>query len=73
MRLPCGTRPPHDQPPLVEQQTEFPADNPAVVREAFAAKLLGAAPFRIGWINSVPYVWMTPSTVGAAKNARVQS
>src|SRR5438105_14363165 len=39
-----GTRPPHDQPPLVEQQTEFPADNPAVVREAFAANLLRAAP-----------------------------
>ena len=26
-----GTRPPHDQPPLVEQQTEFPSDNPAVI------------------------------------------
>ena len=43
-----GTRPPHDQPPLVEQQTEFPADNPAVIREAFAADLLGAAAFTHG-------------------------
>src|SRR6266446_1262685 len=40
-----GTRPPHDQPPLVEQQTEFPADNPAVVRHAFAADLLRAPAF----------------------------
>ena len=40
-----GTRPPHDQPPLVEQQTEFPTDNPAVVRDAFAADLLRAAAF----------------------------
>ena len=43
-----GTRPPHDQPPLIEQQTEFPADNPAVIREAFAADLLGAAAFAHG-------------------------
>src|SRR5436853_3386986 len=28
-----GTRPPHDQSPLIEQETEFAADNPAVVRE----------------------------------------
>ena len=34
--------PPHDQPPLIEQQTEFAADNPAVVRHAFAADLLRA-------------------------------
>jgi hypothetical protein len=26
-----GTRPPDDQPPLVEQQTQFPADNPPVI------------------------------------------
>src|SRR5215831_13339165 len=40
-----GTRPPHDQPPLIEQQTEFAADNPPMVGEAFAADLLGAAAF----------------------------
>jgi hypothetical protein len=38
-----GTRPPHDHPPLIEQQTEFAADNPAVIGEAFAAALLRAA------------------------------
>src|SRR4029453_9749295 len=40
-----GTPPPPDQPPLVEQETEFPTDNPAVVRDAFAADLLRAAAF----------------------------
>ena len=40
-----GTRPPHDQPLLVEQQTEFPANNPAVIGEAFATDLLRAAAF----------------------------
>ena len=39
-----GTRPPHDQPPLIEQQTEFAAANPAVIGEAFPADLLRAAP-----------------------------
>ncbi len=38
-----GTCPPHDQPPLIEQQTEFAADNPAMVRQAFAANLVRAA------------------------------
>src|SRR5262245_32844792 len=37
-----GTRPPHDQAPLVEQQTEFAPDNPAVVRPAFPAARLWA-------------------------------
>src|SRR5216683_2018525 len=37
------TRPPHDQPPLVQQQTEFAPDNPPVIRHAFAADLLRAA------------------------------
>jgi hypothetical protein len=37
-----GTRLPHDQPPLIEEQAEFAADNPAVVRHAFAADLLRA-------------------------------
>jgi hypothetical protein len=40
-----GTRPPHDQPPLIEQETEFAPDNPAMIREAFATNLLRAAPF----------------------------
>ena len=43
-----GTRPPHDQPPLIEQQTEFAPDNPAMVRHAFAADLLGTAAFAPG-------------------------
>src|SRR5262252_9356404 len=36
------TGPPHDQPPLIEQQTAFAADNPAMVRQAFAANLVRA-------------------------------
>jgi hypothetical protein len=43
-----GTVPPHDQPPLIEQETEFAADNPAMIGEAFAADLLGAAAFAHG-------------------------
>jgi hypothetical protein len=40
-----GTRPPHDQAPLIEQETPFPADNPAMIREAFAANLLTTPAF----------------------------
>src|SRR4029453_14388285 len=43
-----GTRPSHDQPPLIQQETEFPPDNPAMVGEAFAADLPGAAAFADG-------------------------
>src|SRR6266511_4153530 len=43
-----GTLPRHDQPPLVEPQTEFAPDNPAMIREAFAADLLGTAAFAHG-------------------------
>src|SRR5262249_25463383 len=43
-----ATRPPHHQAILVEEQTEFAPDNPAVIREAFAADLLGAAAFADG-------------------------
>src|SRR5499427_4063 len=42
------TGPPHDQPPLIEQQTQFATDNPAMVRQAFAADLLRAAAFAHG-------------------------
>ena len=42
------TGPPHDQPPLIEQQTQFAPDNPAMVRQAFAADLLRAAAFAHG-------------------------
>src|SRR6266568_67962 len=35
-----GACPPHDQPPLIEQQTEFTTDNPAMIRETFAAYLV---------------------------------
>ncbi len=49
------TRPRHHQPPLVEQQTEFAPDNPAVVREPFAADLLGTAAFahRVDQLDAV--------------------
>ena len=43
-----GTRPPHDQPPLIQQETQFPADDPAMIREAFAADLLRAAALAYG-------------------------
>src|SRR5438132_14367503 len=36
-----GTLPRHDQPPLIEQQTQFAADNPTVIGEAFPTDLLG--------------------------------
>jgi hypothetical protein len=38
-----GTRPPHNHPPLVEPQPEFPTNNPAVLGEAWATARLGAA------------------------------
>jgi hypothetical protein len=37
-----GARPPHNQPPWIEEPAEFAADTPAVVRHAFAADLLRA-------------------------------
>ena len=40
-----GTRPSHHQAILVQQQTEFAPDYPAMIREAFATDLLGAAAF----------------------------
>ena len=43
-----GTGPPHDQSPLIEQQTEFAADNPPVIREALPADLLGTPAFAHG-------------------------
>src|SRR5438094_1388311 len=50
-----GTCPPHDQPPLIEQQTEFAADNPAMIGEAFAANLLRTAAFTHGMDQLDPY------------------
>jgi hypothetical protein len=43
-----GTLPRDHQPPLIEQQTQFAPDDPAMVREAFAADLLRAAAFAHG-------------------------
>src|SRR6185295_4902966 len=43
-----GTVPPYHQAILVEQQTEFAADNPPMVGEAFPANLLGATAFTHG-------------------------
>ena len=43
-----GAIPHHDQPPLVQHQAEFAADNPAVIREPLTANLLRAAAFAHG-------------------------
>src|SRR3989454_11433499 len=43
-----ATVPPHHQAILVQQQTEFTPDNPAMVGQAFAPDLLGAAAFAHG-------------------------
>src|SRR5881628_3705305 len=43
-----GTIPPYHQAILVQQQTEFPADNPAMVGQAFATDLLRAPTFADG-------------------------
>jgi len=43
-----GTVPRDDQAILIQQQTEFPPDHPARMREAFAADLVGAPAFRHG-------------------------
>ena len=43
-----GTRPPYNQPPLVQHQPQFAPDNPAVVREACTANLLRTAAFAHG-------------------------
>ena len=42
-----GTRPPDDQPPVIEQQTECAADNPAMIGEPLAADLLGDCGLRV--------------------------
>src|SRR5262249_6376105 len=34
--------------PLIQQETQFPTHNPAMIREAFAANLLGAPAFAHG-------------------------
>src|SRR5205823_2493638 len=38
-----GTLPGDDQSPLIQHQTQFPPDNPALIWEAYAANLYGAA------------------------------
>src|SRR5215471_2425574 len=43
-----GTVPRHDEPPLIQHETQFAPDNPPVIREAFAADLLGTAAFAHG-------------------------
>src|SRR6266702_4652108 len=42
------TVPRHDQPPLVQHQTQFAPDNPAMIREAFAADRLATPAFAHG-------------------------
>src|ERR671936_202200 len=39
-RLSGATPPPHHHPPHVEQQKNFPADNPAMIGESYPADLL---------------------------------
>jgi hypothetical protein len=51
-----GTRPPHDQPPLIEEQTEFAPNNPAMVGQAFAPDLPRAAPLAHGMDQLVVYL-----------------
>ena len=50
-----GTRPPHDQPPLIEQETEFAPNNPAMIGKAFAANLAGTPAFahRVDQLDTV--------------------
>jgi len=68
-----GTCPPHDRPPLIEEQTEFAPNNPAMVRQAFTADLVWAVAFAHG-VDALNAIGVNPSsTVGAAKKARVQS
>jgi hypothetical protein len=43
-----GTLLRHDQSPLIEQQTAFPPDDPAVIREAFPADLVRTPAFAHG-------------------------
>src|SRR5438874_5685516 len=43
-----GTGPPHDQPPLIELQTEFAADNSSMVGETFVENLMGTLDFTLG-------------------------
>src|SRR2546428_5045624 len=40
-----GTPPPRDKPPRFQKETQFPADNPPMIREAFPADLLGTPAF----------------------------
>ena len=68
-----GTLPSHDQPPLIEQETEFAADNPAMIREAFAADLLRAQTLSDG-VDQLNAIRVDdPKSVGAARKACVQS
>ena len=68
-----GTRPPDDQPPLIEQQTEFAADNPAMIREPFAANLVGAPAFAHRVDELDPIRVDDAEQGGAAKKTCVQS
>ena len=68
-----GTRPRHHQAVLVEQETQFPANNPAMIGEAFAADLLGAAAFAHG-VDELDAIRADDTEDrGSPKKARVQS
>jgi hypothetical protein len=49
-----GTRPPHHQPPLMQQPTPWTPDHPAMVREACAAHLRRTAAFAPGADHLAP-------------------
>src|SRR5216683_2933896 len=65
-----GTRPPYNQSPLIQHETQFPADNPPVIREAFAADLLRAAAFAHGMdqldavgVNDAEHRWSSQESL----------
>jgi hypothetical protein len=58
---------------LLEEETAFAADNPAMIRPAFTADELRAPALADGVDQLDPYVSMTPSIVGEARKPCVQS
>jgi hypothetical protein len=55
------------QAPLVQDKTEFAADNPPMVPLPFLPNLGWAAPLTHGMDQLMPELSATPSTVGAAR------
>src|SRR6266516_4345016 len=55
MDIGCATLPRHHQAEPIDQQAQLAADDPAMVREAFAADLVGAAalPYRMDQLEAI--------------------